>query len=106
MSEPTASPAEQALRERISTHVTAIVAAVRELRAEAAADREQFAPRDAAEPPVQVTIHGGRAAAADTRPIHLAGENCSGGTVPIFIEYECGHFLTGEPYYCRTWLCL
>ena len=100
---PISAAARQTFQARIADHVNAIVTAARELQTAAAAGRDP-APEQEATVQVRMALQVRPApSAVDTAPIVLPADPCDG--TPIIVEYVCGHFLTGEPYYCHEILC-
>ena len=82
--QPFSAATRQAFQERIADHVTAIVAAARDL-----------APyREAAAAPVLMNIQVALASPGDTvLHVPLDTAECPDGTVPFFVQYVGGHFV-------------
>jgi hypothetical protein len=106
MHHPLSAATRQAFQERIADHVTAIMAAARDLQAAATADRGRDPDQATVDVPVLMNIE-----VALPRPgatvlhVPLDPAGCPAGTSPFIITYVGGHFATGEPYYVQDVFC-
>jgi hypothetical protein len=107
VSHPLSAAVRQTFQERVADHVSAIVAAARELQAAAAPGRDLAPYREGADEPVLANTRFGLAPPGSTVihiPLDPAG--CPAETLPIFVQYVAGHFATGEPYYAQDVWCV
>lgn len=119
MSDPTSDSPDESVRQflslaerqefqdRIGDHVSAIVAAARDLQRSAVHTGEPVSDLDAPAPPVQMNIQVSLAAPGEPLiHIPLQAGGCASDQVPIFVQYVGGHFLTGEPYFVQDVWCV